>query len=256
MAKRRRVSRKRIVIAYTLRTLTVCFLGLILFLCVCGCLYIHEHLHMSTEQKIYVKSGQVYAAEDENAHENVQTKEKSYDGYRIILDAGHGGNDVGTNGGKIYEKDINLTVVQKMQAILEEKNVEVILTRDSDVYVGLIERSKIANENQGDLFVSIHCNQYEKDSSIRGFEVYYHSSSDSSKEIAEEIIDYMDANSDITVRTAQPQNYSVLRNTQMPAILVELGFMSNSTDLANLTSDTYTSALAEKLVDSILNIDM
>ena len=178
------------------------------------------------------------------------------EGYRIILDAGHGGSDGGTRAdGKnreVVEKDINLVVVQHMQAILEELGAEVVLTRESDETLSLDERVRIANSNEADLFVSIHCNYYEDDASISGLECYYFSGSDNGKQCAEKILDTIAEGGDVNTRNTKESDFYVLKRTKIPAILVELGYLSNAKECQLLTEKEYQEVLARELVKGIL----
>ena len=118
------------------------------------------------------------------------------------MDAGHGGSDGGTVGGKAVEKDINLSVALKLKAILENDNIEVILTRSSDENMSLAERTSVANDSNADFFISLHCNYYEKDAQIAGLECYYNNSNATeSKGYAESIINAVSLSEDIeTIR--------------------------------------------------------
>ena len=88
----------------------------------------------------------------------------------IVVDPGHGGDDLGAVGPSgTKEKDINLQISKKLQSILEDRGFNVILTRDSDRFVSLADRTKIANEAGADLFISIHCNSSEKNKKARGY---------------------------------------------------------------------------------------
>jgi N-acetylmuramoyl-L-alanine amidase len=107
---------------------------------------------------------------------NPGTNKEKWDFDVVVIDAGHGGKDggaVGVTG--VREKDINLKVALKLGKMIEEKlpDVKVVYTRKTDKYVELYKRGKIANENNGKLFISIHCNSLpRKPSNVRGFEVY------------------------------------------------------------------------------------
>lgn len=94
----------------------------------------------------------------------------------MVLDAGHGGKDAGAVGtNKVFEKDVNLAVALKVGDLIRKNlpGVKVIYTRDDDRFVELYKRGKIANEKEGDLFISIHCNSTpERNSKARGTEVY------------------------------------------------------------------------------------
>ena len=92
----------------------------------------------------------------------------------IVLDAGHGGKDPGSiSASGLKEKDVVLDIVKRIGKLIEKKlKVNVVYTREEDVYVSLEERGKIANRNEGKLFISIHLNSFPKNRNVRGFEVY------------------------------------------------------------------------------------
>lgn len=170
----------------------------------------------------------------------------------LVLDAGHGGKDGGTFNGDILEKDINLAVVQYIKEALEEANIEVILTRSTDDFLDVPERSDFANQKEADLFVSIHCNFFEDDASVSGLECYYYEENKGGQAFAESMIEVLKENKDIKVRSAKHGNYYVLKYTEMPSILVELGFLSNNAESEKLNSADYQELLAEEIAKGIL----
>lgn len=93
---------------------------------------------------------------------------------KIIIDPGHGGKDPGCKGKLFAEKDINLQVALKLGEVIRQNfpQVEVIYTRDIDIFVPLWQRSLMANKYGADIFISIHCNSHPKSKSVRGSEVY------------------------------------------------------------------------------------
>ena len=136
--------------------------------------------------------------------------------------------------------------------ILEQKNIQVILTRDKDIFMELEERTEIAKNEEADLFLSIHCNYYEDDSSIRGLECYYSQDSSDGKYYAEKLIESLEEKGAILSRNAKPAEYFVLKNTNIPSVLVETGYLSNYADRKDLTSQNYQEKLAAELVEGIL----
>lgn len=171
----------------------------------------------------------------------------------VVIDAGHGGKDAGTLYKSIEEKGINLSVALKLKEILEENNIKVVLTRSTDDYITLSDRVYIANSKNADFFISIHCNYYEDDSQIAGMECYYNNpEATKSKEYAESIFQAVASSSDLKAREARPEMYYVLKNTSMPAVLVELGFFSNYSDRLNLQSEVYQNRMAEQIAEGIL----
>ncbi len=98
-----------------------------------------------------------------------QNKTSSKNVFTVVLDAGHGGKDTGNRGNNYYEKKIALNIALKVGKLLEkEKKIKVIYTRKTDVFVNLIERANIANRADADLFISIHCDSFEKNKSVYG----------------------------------------------------------------------------------------
>lgn len=168
----------------------------------------------------------------------------------ICIDAGHGGKDPGAESGGVQEKDIALTVALKVGARL--KDCEVIYTRTEDVYVGLAERALIANQAKAGLFVSVHCNS-ALNTSANGVEVYVHTSRSAvSTRAARAIYDRLLPASGLRGRGVKPQDFAVLRETAMPAVLVELGFISNPDDRAKLINFAWQDDAARAIADGII----
>ena len=171
---------------------------------------------------------------------------------RIMIDAGHGGKDQGTSAGNVLEKDLNLQVAEKLAKELKKRGALVLLTRTDDTKIPLEERAAMANEKEADLFVSIHCNYCEDDSSVQGLECYYREGSDSARQLAENVVTAVEESSLISCRGTRTADFSVLRNTSMTAVLVEIGYLSNSSERQNLGSKDYQQELIDCLADGIL----
>lgn len=170
----------------------------------------------------------------------------------VCIDPGHGGKDPGAESGGVQEKDIALTVALKVGARL--KDCEVIYTRTEDVYVGLSERALIANQAKADLFVSVHCNSAPS-ASANGMEVYVHTTrSAASKRAAHAIYDRLLPASGLRGRGVKSKDFAVLRETAMPAVLVELGFISNPDDCRKLTNFAWQDDAAEAIADGIVEL--
>lgn len=249
--KRYRKRLKRLLIAYLLRTIVVLLLVGMATLMFCGCLYIYDHLKKDDET---IKTADSYNVTDmNNSNASLDTSAANENTtFCVVIDAGHGGDDGGTIGGDIVEKDINLSVALKLKAILEEKSINVILTRNSDENISLVHRTEIANSSNADFFISLHCNYYEDDAQIAGLECYYNSlDATESKSYAESIISAVSSSNDIVVREAKAEGYYVLRNTKMPAVLAEMGFLSNYSEHQKLEDENYQNTLAQKIADGI-----
>lgn len=153
---------------------------------------------------------------------------------RVFLDAGHGGNDPGAIGNGLQEKAVNLSVTLKVGEILSDHGVDVRYSRTSDVFVVLENRAYMANNAGADKFVSIHCNAFA-DSSAKGVETYSYPGSSSGAALSSSIHNNIISSGAYTVnRGTKTANFAVLRLTNMPAALVELGFVTNSQDASIL----------------------
>lgn len=149
---------------------------------------------------------------------------------KVFLDAGHGGKDPGALGNGLKEKDITLPVTLKVGNILKEHGVTVGYSRTTDVFLELSDRAKKANSFGADIFVSIHCNAFNK-STAKGVETYSYPNSTKGAKLAKLIQDSVISEKLYTVnRGTKTANFAVLRETNMPAALIELAFITNSQD--------------------------
>lgn len=171
----------------------------------------------------------------------------------IVIDAGHGGED---NGAAYYdecEKDIALEYALKLKEKLEIKDYLVIVTRDDDSYLSLDDRLFIANEAKADILISLHVNSYYTDTSVYGFEILYGSDRADSKLLAGVILpkalQYIDTKS----RGSKPRSdLTLLVSSEMPSVLIELGFITNENELTNLHDFLYQSNLINGLYEGIV----
>ena len=169
-------------------------------------------------------------------------------GITVVLDAGHGGAQPGCVIGDLQEKEIAMAITQRLKTRLEQMGFDVVLTRGDDMDVGLAERAQIANQAEGDCFVSIHCNSYVDDS-ISGLECYYYRS-EAGEQLAEAIATATEA-SEIDTRESKEGNFQVLREADMPAVLIEVGYMTNPAELELLASEEYQQTLASAIAEGI-----
>ncbi len=211
--------------------------------------------------------------------------------FTIAIDAGHGGKDPGAIGFKKYkEKDIALIVAKRLKNKLS-KDFNIIMIREDDTFVSLSERSKIANENKADFFVSLHLNS-STNKSAKGMEVFYFSKK--SSPYAEKVAAYENSfgdkygeqtsniaqimgelayvkNMEKSLNLARPlnkefssklkmykrgvfgANFAVLRGFNGPGVLIELGFISNREDIKKLSNAKYQNLMADSIAESIRN---
>ena len=177
--------------------------------------------------------------------------------FTILIDAGHGGNDKGamTRDGKIYEKDLVLEMAKDIAMNLStEDDMQVIVSRTDDTYLSLSDRSKLANEQEVDLFVSIHLNSQQGSTDASGIETYYTTDSkDGSKELAESVQKSMISYVEARDRGVKESRFQVLLECNMPSILVEAGFLSNPEEAKKIQNKEYQSQLAEGIAQGIIS---
>jgi N-acetylmuramoyl-L-alanine amidase len=173
-------------------------------------------------------------------------------GMLVVLDAGHGGHDPGATQGK-GEKWYNLDITLRVEKILKSKGVRVKLTRSSDIFVGLDERAEMANDWDADVFISIHNNSFW-DKSTNGTMTFYYPTSYKGKEYATIIQNDLLKNLETNNLGLRSNNFVVLKNTKMPAVLVEIACLSNDSDRGKLDSEDFRQKAAESLAESILKI--
>ena len=177
--------------------------------------------------------------------------------YNIVVDAGHGGNDKGSldSTETIYEKDIALQIAKKVASRLgRESDVNVIMTRTEDKYVSLSERAEIAKRANADALVSIHLNAQKKFGDANGLETWYRGgATDGSKELANMVQKTTASYVEINSRGILQNNFEILRETTMPAVLVECGFITNVSDMKKLKEPSYQDMLAEGIMQGTLS---
>ena len=176
----------------------------------------------------------------------------------VIIDAGHGGRDGGasTESG-VLEKDLNLAVALKLRALLSELDVNVVMTRETDVMLAdensahkkrddLAARLKLAREQENCIFVSIHMNKFPVEK-YSGLQVYYSKNNAESLLLAEAIqqkaCEFLRKGNARTVKAADSSIY-ILHHIEVPAVLVECGFLSNPEEAALLQTESYRNKLA------------
>ena len=149
---------------------------------------------------------------------------------RIIMDAGHGGRDSGAVFGDRVEKDDNLEMTLAVGKLLEEMGYDVVYTRQEDIYQSPIQKARTANELGGDLFVSIHRNSSATPNQYQGVETLIYSEGGFPQEVAENINEELEKVGYINLGIEERPRLVVLNSTQMPAVLVEVGFINSETD--------------------------
>lgn len=174
---------------------------------------------------------------------------------KIALDAGHGGSELGAIGClNDKEKDINLEISELLKNKLEASGAKVIMTRDDDTDVSLNDRVKIANKNDAQIFISIHNNALPDSAAhlkSTGSETYYFYPQ--SKELAKSVVDSLSKETGLKNNGAKAQSFAVVRNTNCPAILVEVGYIINPDDNAKLMDKDFQNKIAEAILHGLEN---
>jgi N-acetylmuramoyl-L-alanine amidase len=191
----------------------------------------------------------------------------------VVIDPGHGGNDEGARRGLLKEKDIALDVAQRVARILKQCNVPTWLTREEDVFVSLPERTAIANQFDKSVFISIHCNDSRSRGGANGVETYYadqkvlpgyawtwvglfnpplSTSADNGETLASYIQAALIMRINVANRGIKSRNLYVVRNVYNPAVLVEVGFLSNSLEAQSLANADYREKLAAGIAEGAL----
>lgn len=168
---------------------------------------------------------------------------------KVVLDPGHGGADYGAIRAGINEKDINLDVAKRVESILTSKGVSVAMTRDRDETVSLQERTVFTDNKKPNIFVSIHVNS-STGTQATGLEThYYHPES---IELAKVVHTQLAACVKSPDRGLFKSRFYVINHTSVPAILVEIGFISNDRERAELVSEQRKQQTAKAIADGIL----
>lgn len=170
----------------------------------------------------------------------------------VVIDPGHGGSDPGTiSFTEQPEKHFTLALGLKVQALLQQEDgIEVIMTRETDIYPTRSDRAKLANDLKADVFVSIHGNSVTAAPQVSGTETYYYQS-ESSKELANIIHKNLIEALGFKDRGVKNGNYQVIREATMPAVLLEVGFLSNKSEEEAMMSETNQHKAAQAIVDGI-----
>jgi len=197
---------------------------------------------------------------------------------RVVIDPGHGGENTGTRGraSGIHEKKMVLDISFRVERMLREQGVEVVLTRRSDVFVELIDRAAIANRARADAFVSIHLN-WVADSSVNGIETFFlprvgqpsavrassrfdngqrfaGNENDGANELLSQHVHRgLLAATGAADRRVREARFAVLRDARIPATLVECGYMSNAAEERKILTEEYRERMARGIANGIIS---
>lgn len=186
------------------------------------------------------------------------------DCYIVAIDPGHGGNDPGKTVGDIYEKDINLKMAMKLKSELEEKGIKVVITRDTDTglysetdtnkkIADMKNRCRIINESNANILISIHQNSYSAQS-VKGAQVFFYENSKEGEKLAGILQSAIKTKIDNENARQHKANdsYYILLNVEMPAVIVECGFLTNPDECKKLLDENYQKEMAQAIAEGII----
>ena len=166
----------------------------------------------------------------------------------VVIDPGHGGHDKGGQWGRVYEKHLALDTSVRLENHLKKMGYQTVLTRRSDQFISLPQRVAIGNRYKNAIFVSIHYN-YTWKQHVAGLETFYHSPR--SQRLAQYVQQGMLNRVKAVDRGAKFARYYVIRNTNIPSILVEGGFVSNGPERERMKTAWFREAIALGIADDI-----
>ncbi|MDB9504790.1 N-acetylmuramoyl-L-alanine amidase, partial [Spirulina major CS-329] len=169
----------------------------------------------------------------------------------VAIDPGHGGRDPGAIGiGGLREKDVVLPISLEVSQILQQQGVQVLMTRSDDRFISLAGRTQMANRARADIFVSIHANAISMSRpDVNGVETFYYSSG---YRLAQSIHNSILQSIQIRNRGVKQARFYVLRTSSMPAVLVEVGFVTGREDAPRLANPQFRSQMAQAIARGIL----
>tara|TARA_R110002126_G_scaffold274343_1_gene419325 strand:- start:1870 stop:2487 length:618 start_codon:yes stop_codon:yes gene_type:complete len=185
----------------------------------------------------------------------ISPKNKVIKQLNVVIDAGHGGEDFGVNQDDLSEKKIVEQVITKIKAFSKNKNIIFHFTRSTDKFIPLQDRTDFINTIKPDLVLSIHVNA-SKNSTTSGMEFYVSKESNSyekSNLIAENFQTKF-LNSNFKVAEIKNANFFILKNSKVPAVIMELGYLTNERDKKNLSNNNEQNQIAKKIIECIAEL--
>jgi N-acetylmuramoyl-L-alanine amidase len=175
--------------------------------------------------------------------------------FKLVVDAGHGGKDLGAAGNGLYEKDVALKIAEKIKALSSAYGVDVVLTRDNDVFMSPAEKSSFANGQNADALISIHANANNKNSIESGFEVLLspdNKFASQNQVLGSAILQNISKNFNAASALHQQQvGIWVLKNSNIPAALIECGYITNEEDAGYFKNDAKIELMAKNILQGI-----
>ncbi|QTM98276.1 N-acetylmuramoyl-L-alanine amidase [Sediminibacillus dalangtanensis] len=188
----------------------------------------------------------------DDATPNKENTKSSGTAFKVVIDPGHGGKDNGATGASgRYEKNFTLSLSKKVQKLLEdEPEIEVLMTRTDDSFLSQESRyrPKYANKQNADVFISIHGNIFS-DPDVSGTETFYYHKH--SRQLAQTIQKHVVEATEFRDRGIKKEELFVVKDTEMPASLIEVGYMTNPQEESKMWTDEFQSRVATSIVEGI-----
>src|SRR5437016_1682137 len=208
-----------------------------------GTVFFQRQVSLASLVITLVASDNSSAAQTSRASQNIGSPTT------VVIDAGHGGHDRGgIPGQRVAEKEMTLDVAQRLRNALTASGYRVVMNRDSDVFVPLPTRVAIANSYRNAIFVCIHFNSAKR-MGAGGIETYFYNRE--SLPLASAVHYYVAGGAPSSNRGVRRRGYYVLRKTNVPAVLVECGFLTNPTEAAYAQTASYRQKLAEEIAAGV-----
>lgn len=166
----------------------------------------------------------------------------------VVIDPGHGGHDNGGQWGRVYEKHLALDTAVRLETNLKKMGYQTVMTRRSDYFITLPQRVSVANKYKNAIFVSIHFN-YTWKQHVSGLETFYYSQE--GQRLAQYVQNSLVRQTRTVDRSAKFARFYVIRNSKIPSILVEGGFVSNETERNRMKSAYFREAIARGIAEGI-----
>lgn len=163
----------------------------------------------------------------------------------IVIDVGHGGKDAGKTTHGIHEKEVVLRIATKIKELNKDANIAIILTRDSDTFVTLKERTAFINSLAPEFVISLHTNSYHKET-VKGNRIYISDNNSQKEKSVALALKIKDAFKEED-RVIKKANFHLLKNVTYPIVMAEIGFLSNEKDRQQLTSEEGVSEIAQAI---------
>jgi len=184
-----------------------------------------------------------------------QKNARKGNGHLIVLDPGHGGFDTGSTSQNVEEKALALRTAVLVKRYLSSMGYRVILTRSRDVFIPLAKRTAIANDTKSKLLVSLHYNAF-KNPNAKGIEIYYYDKgskwrSSNSKKLAQLVLSRLLTQTGAASRGVKHGNFHMVREANMPAILVEGGFITHPKERDQLSDPKYLDRIAQGIAEGV-----